>query len=90
MTTDAQDATTIRAALDAARRGVASVRQLAFALELATKHKLPGAIAELRSHLHAMTNGVSDRDFIVGEMLAIGVISGILTNFILRATWRRA
>lgn len=90
MTTDAQDAVTIRAALDAARRGVASVRQLAYALELATKHKLPGAISELRSHLHAMTDGHTERDYVVGEMLAIGVVSGILTNFIMRMTWRRA
>lgn len=81
-----KDASTIRTALVAARRGGASVRQVVEALEIAEKHRIPGTIAELRSRLHSMTMDPCERDLAVGKMLMFGVTAGILTHFILRMT----
>ena len=64
----------------------ASVRQVVEALELAEKHRLPGVVSELRAKLHEMTIDPQDRHLTNGKMIMLGVMAGLLTNFILRAT----
>lgn len=64
----------------------ASIRQVVEALELAEKHRLPGVVSELRAKLHDMTIDPQDHHITNGKMILLGVVAGLLTNSILRAT----
>lgn len=77
------DAHQIQTALIAARNGGASVQQLADAHELAEKHQLHAATAEIRSHIRNVIPDPTNGAIPVGKTLALGIGSGILTHFLL-------
>jgi len=79
-----QDVATMRAALDAARQGGASVSQLAHAHELAEKHHLPTVTAELRAHLRHVIPDPMNGHLPTARMICLGVISGVVTHLVLR------
>jgi hypothetical protein len=76
----------IQGALALAREGRATLVQLATAHDLAIGAVLNGCLGELRSHIHRM---VSPPPWHVeGKDMALGVASGFVTHFLLRAADR--
>lgn len=71
----------IRAVLDDARTGRASIVQLAQAYESATTRGLSGCSNELRTHMLDKLSPVPHR---AGRDVALGVLSGFLTHALLK------
>jgi hypothetical protein len=74
-----EEATKIQTALTAARRGGASVSQLAEAHTLAEKHQLANVTADLRRHLRALIPDPNNGRVSVSRSFTIGVASGLMT-----------
>lgn len=77
----------IRAALDAARNGRATLSQLAEAHDLADGACLNGTLGELRAHMRTMIPAPPMRAEAKGIIL--GIISGVFTHLILHDADRR-
>lgn len=74
----------IQGTLALAREGRATLVQLATAHDLAIGAVLNGCLGELRAHIHRM---VSPPPWHVeGKDIALGVVSGFVTHFLLRAS----
>lgn len=78
------EASQLRAALEAGRRGTASLTQLATAHDLAVSLGADQVAAELRARLHVATSTV-ERGRLARD-LALGVVSGALTHLVLRGS----
>jgi hypothetical protein len=74
-----EEAAKIQTALTAARRGGASVSQLAEAHELAEKHQLAAVTADLRRHLRNLIPDPNNGRMSVSRSFTIGVASGLMT-----------
>jgi hypothetical protein len=79
-----QDAQQIGKALEAGRRGGASVTQLAIAHELAEKHGLSGATAELRRYIRNAIPDPENGAVALGRTIGLGVLAGLMTHVTLR------
>lgn len=71
-------------AVRAARKGEATLAQLAHAHDLAQGAMLNGTVGELRGHIRAMTPQPPMR--VEAKSILLGVLSGILTHYIFRWT----
>ncbi len=71
----------IRTALEAGRRGRATLTQLAAAHDLATAGQLSGCLGELRDLIRACTPTPPFRN--EAKSIILGVISGIFANMLL-------
>jgi hypothetical protein len=85
-----KDQATIRTALVAARRGGASISQLAIAHGLAEKHQLANATVEIRTHLRNLIPDPNNGWMSIGKIIGLGMTSGMLTHFLLRAVSLRS
>ncbi len=77
---DPLDIVFLRTALDAARKGQATLPQLAAAHQIAERAMLNGTVGELRHYINAMT--VKPPVHVAAKSVLLGVLSGILTHFI--------
>jgi hypothetical protein len=76
-------AASVRAAIDLARQGRASLGQLGAAHDLAQSAGLTGCAAEIRAHVRALAaDRAEPRRRAVGDVLT-GVVSGIVTHALL-------
>lgn len=71
----------LRKALDDGRAGRASLSQLAQAHDLAEAAGAVHTVGELRGHIRRMTPAPAAST--VGKALALGVVSGVLTNMLI-------
>ena len=78
---------TVKNTIDLARKGRATLTQLAVAHDLANSAALSGCLGELRAHIRNMVSPTplhAGPIALTGKDLALGVISGIVTHLILR------
>jgi hypothetical protein len=78
----------LHSTLDAARRGGATLVGLAQAHEIAVDHKLHSVIAELRRHIRSMVPDPNDGRTRSARDILLGVGSGIVTHYALKAAER--
>jgi hypothetical protein len=71
--------------IEIAREGKATLPQLANAHELAQGAGLPNCAAELRAHIRAVAADHHEAHHATGQQVATGVISGVITHFLLGA-----
>jgi len=72
----------VKAALQAARKGGATLEQLAHAHRLAEDACLNGTVGELREHIHRVTPQPPLR--MEARSIFLGVMSGIVTHYIFK------
>lgn len=76
------EAMDIKVALDAARKGAATLKQLAHAHTLAEEACLNGTIGELRGHIRRLAPAPPGHT--EAKSILLGIVAGVITNFILR------
>lgn len=80
-----EQAARIRAALVSARSASATLPQLADAFELASKLNLHSAKHELGAHICAIVQPAQSNTRTIMVSVGFGVISGIITHFVLKS-----
>ena len=80
----------IRTALNAARAGGATLNQLADAHKVSEEHGLHHCTAEIREHMRRHIPDPNRSHVAVGRSVALGILSGVITHYLLRLTEQKA
>lgn len=80
----AKEAREIKQTLDLARNGKATLVQLARAHDLAEQGTLNGCLGEIRGHVAARVN--PPRLHVGAKEILLGVVSGVLTTYLLKGS----